>query len=263
MSSEIEPDGVKLSSPAEFAEDSITDSETILSIRNLTTGYTDVPFISDLSISLSSGEIVALLGANGSGKTTILKAILGLLPAWSGQVMLQDHDLIRYKVHERVKMGLVMVPAGRLLFSGMTVEDNLKMGGYLNWKPQVLRERMGDVFDLFPEIEKRKYALSGKLSGGEQQMVSLGRALMTRPRVLFIDELSLGLAPVVAERLLSAIETIHTRLNIPIMFVEQDVVRALEIADRAYVLDQGKIAMQGKPKMIAEDRNIIQAYMGI
>jgi branched-chain amino acid transport system ATP-binding protein len=229
----------------------------------LTTGYTDVPLISGLDLELSSKEIVALLGANGSGKTTILRALMGLLPAWSGQIILEGTDITRWPVHERVKAGLVMVPAGRRLFFGLSVADNLRMGGYLNWKERLLRERMEEVFTLFPELERLQSNLAGKLSGGEQQMVALGRALMSRPRVLLVDELSLGLAPVVVERLMPAIERIRTGFGIPILFVEQDVLRAVEFADRAYVLDHGRIALEGHPKHLTQDKRLIRAYMGV
>lgn len=235
----------------------------MLEVRDLTTGYTDVPLIADLSISLAPGEVVALLGANGSGKTTVLRAIMGLLPAWQGRVVFDGQEVTRRAVHERVKAGLVMVPAGRRLFFGLSVDDNLKMGGYLSWESRLLRERMAEVFTLFPELEKLRAHLAGKLSGGEQQMVALGRALMARPRALLIDELSLGLAPVVVERLMPAVEKIRNLFGIPVLFVEQDVLRAVELADRAYVLDQGRIAMEGHPKQFAQDRRLIRAYMGV
>jgi branched-chain amino acid transport system ATP-binding protein len=234
-----------------------------LVVRELTAGYTDVPLISGVTLELAATEIVVLLGANGAGKTTILRAIMGLLPVARGQVVLEGTHLGHLPVHERVKAGLALVPAGRRLFFGLSVADNLRMGCYLNWKERVLRDRISEVFALFPELERLRSSLAGKLSGGEQQMVAIGRALMSRPRVLLVDELSLGLAPVVVERLMPALERIRTLFDIPILFVEQDIVRAVEFADRAYVLDRGRIAMEGKPKQLAQDRRLIRAYLGV
>jgi len=243
-----------------------TDGERyrpVLRISGLTTGYTDVPVIRRVSIDLYGGELVALLGSNGSGKTTILRAAMGFLPAWEGTVILIDTDLTNRAVHERVRSGLSMVPSGRRLFAGLSVRENLLVGGYLAWGDPVFESRMAEVFDLFPDLAKRSEHLAGELSGGEQQMCAIGRALMSRPKALLVDELSMGLAPVVVDRLLPTLRRLCDEWDIPILFVEQDVQRAIDLADRAYVLNRGEIAIEGQTKVLVDDRRLIQAFFGL
>jgi len=233
-----------------------------LGIDGITVGYTDVPVVRRISVDLHRGELVALLGSNGSGKTTILRAVMGFLPAWEGRVMLGHVDIVSMPVHERVRSGLCMVPAGRRLFPGLSVRHNLQVGGYLDWGKRRLHSRMEEVFDLFPDLAKRRDHLAGELSGGEQQMCALGRALMARPKVLLADELSMGLAPVVIGRLFPSLERLRDEWNIPILFVEQDVQKAMELADRIYVLnDRGQIALQGKPEELKAEE-IVRAFLG-
>jgi branched-chain amino acid transport system ATP-binding protein len=235
----------------------------VLRISEVTTGYTDVPVIRRVSIELYRRELVALLGSNGSGKTTVLRSAMGFLPAWEGTVMLGDINLTNRPVHERVKNGLCMVPAGRRLFAGLSVKENLLVGGYLDWGQRGLQSRMADVFDLFPDLAKRSDHLAGELSGGEQQMCAIGRALMSRPKILLVDELSMGLAPVVVDRLMPTLERLCDEWDIPILFVEQDVQRAIELADRVYVLDHGAIVLEGQPRVLKDDRRVIQAFLGV
>jgi branched-chain amino acid transport system ATP-binding protein len=229
----------------------------------VTTGYTDVPVVRGVSIDLFPSELVALLGSNGSGKTTVLRAVMGFLPAWEGQVLLGETDLTNRPVHERVKSGLSMVPAGRHVFAGLTVRDNLRLGGYLDWHRDQLQARMAEVFDLFPDLAERSQHLAGELSGGEQQMCAIGRALMCRPQVLLVDELSMGLAPVVVARLMPTLQRLRDEWGIPILFVEQDVQRAIELADRVYVLDRGEITLEGQSSVLEDDRRVIRAFLGV
>jgi ABC-type branched-subunit amino acid transport system ATPase component len=231
-------------------------------IEALTTGYTDVPLVSSFTAELHKAEIVALLGANGSGKTTVLRCVMGFLPAWGGKVELNGLDLTRLPVHARVRAGLSLMPSGRRLFAGISVEDNLRVGAYSNPDRAGIDDRIEQLYELFPEVRERAAAVAGKLSGGEQQMVALGRALMTSPEALLIDEMSLGLAPVVVQRLIAALREIRDRFGVPIFFVEQDVHRALEIADRAYVLAQGHVALSGPAAELRTDLRLIRAYMG-
>jgi len=235
----------------------------MLLIEEVTSGYTDVPIIRQVSIELHRRELVALLGSNGSGKTTVLRTVMGFIPSWEGRVILEDTNITSKPVHERVKSGLSMVPAGRRLFAGLSVKQNLAVGGYLDWSKRGLQSRMDEVFDLFPDLAKRTDHLAGELSGGEQQMCAIGRALMSHPKILLVDELSMGLAPVVVERLMPSLRMLCDKWDIPILFVEQDVQRAIELADRVYVLDRGAVALEGQPGVLKDDRRVIKAFMGL
>lgn len=234
----------------------------VFRVEGLTTGYTDVPLIHDIHLNLCRHEIVGLLGANGAGKTTAMRAAVGLLPVWNGIVLFEETNITNMPAHERVKLGLAFVSSGRTLFSGMTVKENLMMGSYLNWSAQAITEGMKHAFALFPELIEHSSQLAGKLSGGEQQMCKIACALMCKPKVLIIDEFSSGLAPLVADRLMKAIEQIRSQAGVAIMFVEQDVIRATTLADRVYVLDQGQVVLEGHPRTVVRDKEMIRSYLG-
>lgn len=234
-----------------------------LRAEGLVTGYGDVPFLRVSAVEVAEGEAVALLGANGSGKTTLLRTIMGLQPAWEGRVMLGQEDLTSLPTHRRVGRGLAMVPPGKALFPGLDVHDNLLMGAYLETSPAEVQRRLRQVYELFPELHERRRHLAGLLSGGEQQMAAVGRALMGQPRVLLIDELSQGLAPVAVDRLMERLKDILRQTGIPILFVEQDVVAASILADRGYVMRQGQVELEGPMEAVLADVKTQRAYLGL
>lgn len=243
--------------------DTVAASPTVLEVRDLVTGYGDVPFLRISQLVLRRSEAVALLGANGSGKTTLLRTLVGLQPAWDGQVIVLGDDITDLPTHRRAARGLIMVPPGKALFAGLDVEDNLLMGAYLEESKTVVNERMKRVYDLFPELYDLRESLAGVLSGGEQQMCSIGRALMSEPEILLIDEISQGLAPVIVDRMMERLKHIREETQLPILFVEQDVVAASILADRGYVLRQGSIEIEGSMDAVISDVKTQRAYLGL
>lgn len=239
------------------------ERKILLEARGLVTGYGDIPFLEIQHLVLGSGEAVALLGANGSGKTTLLRTVMGLHPAWEGQIALDDNLVHNLPPYKRASLGMAMVPPGKTLFAGLTVNDNLLMGAYLERSDAVVQDRLERAYSLFPELEARRDFLAGLLSGGEQQMTAIARALMSNPRVLLIDELSQGLAPVVVDRLMERLKGILEELAIPILFVEQDVAAASILAARGYVLREGRVALTGSMSDILQDIETQRAYLGI
>jgi branched-chain amino acid transport system ATP-binding protein len=232
----------------------------LLEVKNLNTGYGDLQILRDVSIEINEGEIVALLGSNGAGKSTLMRTIVGLNRAWSGEVIFNGINLTNAQSDKVVKAGISIVPEGRRLFAGMTVTENLYMGAYANRKN--IKERIEKVFKIFPRLFERKDHLAGDLSGGEQQMVAIGRALMNEPKLLLIDEFSLGLAPTVVENLVKVLHDINKE-GVAILIVEQDVQMVLEMSQRAYVMEVGTITLQGKSLDLINDHKIKQAYLGI
>ncbi len=237
----------------------------MLKIRNLHVGYGPIVVLRNLSLHVDQGEIVCLIGANGAGKTTLLSAISGLLPVRSGEIMLEDRPIHRARPKEIVELGICQVPEGRQIFGPLTVQENLELGAYHRLRKRGARAEveadMERVFSLFPRLEERKWQAAGTLSGGEQQMLAIGRALMARPRLLLLDEPSLGLAPKLVEVILSTI----VRLNgegITVLLVEQNARRALEISHRGYVLENGRIVLQGPARELLEDPDVRRAYLG-
>ena len=234
---------------------------TLLAVEALSVSYGDTPILHGLELELRAGEIVALVGANGAGKTTLLRALTGLVPC-SGGIRLGGEAVGGLPAHRRAKLGLAMVPEGRRLFAGLTVRQNLEMGVRARAESSGAAEDIAFVFSQFPELVRLQHRLAGLLSGGEQQMAAIGRALMARPRVLLVDEMSLGLAPVVVERLAEVIRRVNAERAVAILLVEQDVGLALEIAHRAYVLETGRIVIEGASADLLGRDDIRTAYLG-
>lgn len=233
----------------------------MLKVEALSAGYGDTQVLWDVSFECGPGEIVAIIGSNGAGKSTLLGAISGLVRTWSGSVTCDGRDLTGAHVDEIVSAGVVQVPQGRRLFGSMSVEENLLMGAYLRRDGEV-KSDLEKLLDLLPRLRERLSYLAGHLSGGEQQQVAIARALMARPKVLLIDEMSLGLAPVLIDALLEIIKTIHAT-GVSIVMVEQDVQTALEISSRAYVLETGRFTLAGASSDLLDDPQVRKAYLGV
>ena len=233
----------------------------MLEIKNIHVYYGAIHAIKGISITVNDGELVSLVGANGAGKTTILHTISGLLHATSGEVLLDGKNLQNVPANTIINMGLAHVPEGRHIFSRMTVEENLRMGAYIINDAKRISDNMEKVFHHFPRLKERARQLGGTLSGGEQQMLATGRALMTDPKILLMDEPSMGLSPILVNEIFTIIEQLHNS-GITILLVEQNAKKALAVADRAYVLETGKISMQGSAKELAEDDRVRKAYLG-
>ncbi len=238
-------------------------SNEILKIKDLTTGYGNIQVLWDINMEVQKGSLVALVGANGVGKTTLMKTLIGVLRPWSGSIVFNGEDITDFDPDKRVKMGISLVPEGRQLFYGMTVEENLKMGAYVRDPNEDVNRDLEFVYSLFERLKERRKQLAGTLSGGEQQMCAIGRALMANPKLLLIDELSLGLAPVIVDRLIEVISRIRKERDTTIFLVEQDVEVALGIADIGYVIETGRITRSGVAKELLEDSYIKTAYLGI
>ena len=234
----------------------------VLDVDGLTGGYSEVQVIWDISFAVCPAEIVAFVGSNGAGKTTTLKTVAGLLAPVSGQIRLLGTPVDELAYHERVRQGIALIPEGRGLFPGLTVEENLRMGAYLRRRRAEIDQNLERVYAFFPRLKERRGQLAGTLSGGEQQMCAIGRGLMSRPRILMIDELSLGLAPIVVDTLIDILRQIRAE-GVELLVVEQDVSTALSLADRAYVLEVGRVVLEGKSKELLENPRIQRAYLGL
>ena len=233
---------------------------SFFSIQSLTVSYGGIRAVRGLNISLDKGETVALIGANGAGKTSTLNALLGLI-SHGGTINLGGDDLGSLAVHERVSLGLSLVPEGRGVFGRLTVEENLLMGSYLGTdKKQELKD-LGEVFDLFPRLRERRHQTGGTLSGGEQQMLAIGRALMGRPKVLLLDEPSMGLAPLMVEKIFEVIREI-SKSGVTTLLVEQNARLALESSQRAYVMESGEITMNDESQVLIRSPKIRTSYLG-
>jgi branched-chain amino acid transport system ATP-binding protein len=234
----------------------------LLEIESLHAGYGGAPAILDIALKVDDREIVAVIGPNGAGKSTLINTIAGLLKPERGTLRLAGIDLGRLAPHLVCRQGVALVPEGRRLFAGMTVEENLEIGCY---RPEARRDRarsLDRVYELFPVLRERRQQLSGTLSGGQQQMVAIGRAMMAEPRLLLLDEPSLGLAPAIVGEMFRAIERIQSE-GVAILLVEQNVGQAMEIADRAYVLEEGRIVAAGLPAELLAQSRIKEAYLGL
>jgi branched-chain amino acid transport system ATP-binding protein len=244
-------------------EDEKNPHEAILQTRGLNLGYGDIHVLWDIELHIGQGAIVALAGSNGAGKTTLLKGIIGLLQPLSGEIVFEKKDISRLRPYDRVPLGISMVPEGRELFYMMTVEQNIRMGAYLRHDKAGIKEDLNWIYTLFPILAERRNQPAGTFSGGEQQMCAIARGLMARPKLLLIDELSLGLAPVMVDRILKAIREIHVSRSISIFLVEQDVQTAFDLADRGYILETGRIVAEDTSYNLLRDDRIREAYLGI
>ncbi len=234
----------------------------MLKIKDLQAGYDDVQILYGVSLEINRGETVALIGANGAGKTTTIKTISGLLRAWGGTVEYDGEDITNWPSHKIVREGLVQVAEGRKLFPGLTVRENLELGGFLPSLRANRQKNMRHVFEMFPRLEERKTQIAGTLSGGEQQMLAIGRALMSEPRVLMLDEPSLGLAPMLVENIFEVVERVNSE-GVTVLIVEQNAVQTLRMAERGYVMEHGKISLSGTGAELLEDPRIREAYLGL
>ena len=233
----------------------------MLEIKDLNVFYGAIHALKGISLTVDEGELVSLIGANGAGKTTTLHTISGLLPAASGSITLDGKDLQKVAPNKIIGMGLAHVPEGRHVFARMTVEENLRMGAYIIKDQKKISENLENVYSHFPRLKERSRQLAGTLSGGEQQMLATGRALMTNPRIVLMDEPSMGLSPLLVKEIFSIIRELHES-GITILLVEQNAKMALAVADRAYVLETGSISMSGKAAELAEDDRVRKAYLG-
>ena len=233
-----------------------------LAIERLQAGYGDVQVLWDVTIEVGTGELVCLIGSNGAGKTTLMRCISGLLAITAGQIVVDGRNMAQATPADFLRAGIAHVPEGRRLFSAMSVRDNLLMGAYLRDDKDRIAEDLERVYAMFPILAERQRQDAGTLSGGEQQMCAIGRGLMARPSLLLIDELSLGLAPRMVELLSERLREIN-RSGVAVLLVEQDVMNALELATRAYVIDQGRVTKAGLSASLASDPAIREAYMGI
>lgn len=234
----------------------------LLAIENLNIFYGHVHALKGISLEVEEGEILALLGANGAGKTTTLRAISGLVPPRTGRVVMEGRDLRGVPAHDIVRLGVAHAPEGRKVFATLTVEENLDLGGFTRGKDKKgLEETKKEVFDLFPRLLERRRQLAGTLSGGEQQMLSIGRALMARPRLLLLDEPSLGLAPLLVRDIFQTIREINAR-GVTILLVEQNARLALKLAHRGVVLETGSLVLAGRAQDLLSDERVKKAYLG-
>lgn len=234
----------------------------MLEVRDLQVYYGLIQAIKGISFEVNEGEIIALIGANGAGKTTILHTITGLIQSKAGSVVFEGTDITKVPGHKIVTMGMAHVPEGRRVFANLSVYQNLKMGAYTQKDKKTIDETLEMVYQHFPRLQERKNQLAGTLSGGEQQMLAMGRALMSSPKMILMDEPSMGLSPLLVKEVFSIIEYCHAS-GITILLVEQNAKMALGIADRAYVLETGNITMSGNAKEMLENEDVKKAYLGV
>ena len=233
----------------------------MLNVEKLFVSYKAIKALQDVSFNVEQGEIVALIGANGAGKTTILNTVSGIVPAISGKITFKGEDITGIPPHEIVKRGISQVPEGRRVFANMSVLENLEMGAYIRNDKKEVAEEIDEVFQRFPRLFERKKQLAKTLSGGEQQMLAMGRALMSRPSLLLLDEPSMGLAPMLVQQIFDIIQEINAS-GTTIMLVEQNANMALSIANRAYVLETGEVVLSGDAKELAANPEVRKAYLG-
>ena len=233
----------------------------MLKISNVETFYGKIQALRGVNININKGEIVSLIGSNGAGKSTLLMTISGVNKAKTGEIIFEGKNIEKYEPHDIVDLGIAQAPEGRRIFSRLTVEENLKLGAHANEKGKFFDRDIKDIYDLFPVLSDRKSQRGGTLSGGEQQMLAIGRALMNRPKVLLLDEPSLGIAPKLVNQIFLAIKNINKEKKVTIFLVEQNAKKALELADRAYVLVNGKVTIQGSGQELLKNQDIQAAYL--
>jgi branched-chain amino acid transport system ATP-binding protein len=234
----------------------------MLDVRDLSSGYGRAQVLWEVSLTVDDGEVVALLGPNGAGKTTLVSAICGVVPPWSGAVMLDGSDLTTTRAHHLSELGVAVVPEGRRVFPEMSVADNLDVGAYNRRARPARHQRLERVLTIFPRLAERRRQLAGSLSGGEQQMLAIGRALMSDPSLLLLDEPSLGLAPIVVEAIFEVLRELNGE-GLSMLLVEQNAIDALDLAARGYVLEEGKVVGEGSSADLLADERLRQAYLGL
>lgn len=234
---------------------------SMLEVKNLKVAYGGIHAVKGIDLEIKQGELVALIGANGAGKTTTLKTLVGMVKPAEGDIIFNGQSITRTPPHEHVSQGLVMVPEGRGIFSRLTVEENLLMGAYVRNDKAVIAQDLEHVYSLFPRLKERMKQLAGTLSGGEQQMVAIGRALMSRPKLLLLDEPSMGLAPIIVQKIFEIIRMISNE-GVTILLVEQNAKLALQTAHRGYVMESGKISLADTAANLLANTKIQEAYLG-
>ena len=233
----------------------------MLKVENMHVYYGNIHAIKGIDFEVKQGEIVTLIGANGAGKTTILHSLSGLLPLTKGSITYKNKDITKTQAHKILPLGIAQVPEGRRVFSRMTVQENLEMGAYIHKKGQRMNDDFDEVFRRFPRLKERLKQVAGTLSGGEQQMLAMGRALMSRPELLLLDEPSMGLAPLLVDEIFDIIKSINDT-GTTVLLVEQNANRALQLADRGYVLETGNIILDGPSQELLESPEVKEAYLG-
>ena len=233
----------------------------MLEVRNLQVYYGVIQAIKDVSFDVEEGEVIALIGANGAGKTTILHTVTGLISAKAGEVLYEGKDLQKIPAHKIVSLGIAHVPEGRRVFSQLTVYENLLMGAYTRKNQVEIADSLEKVYNRFPRLKERKNQLAGTLSGGEQQMLAMGRALMSHPKIILMDEPSMGLSPILVEEIFDIIKEI-SQSGTTVLLVELNAKKALSIANRAYVLETGRIVLSGDAKQLMDEESVKKAYLG-
>ena len=236
-------------------------STTLLELRQLHVSYGGIKAVRGIDLHVEKGELVCLIGANGAGKSTTLKAICGLVPASKDSIYYAGRCIVGVASFQLVRQGLAMVPEGRGVFGQLTIEENLAMGAYVRSDTAKIRSDIERVFTLFPRLKERRRQAAGTLSGGEQQMLAIGRALLSRPTMLLLDEPSMGLAPIMVKKIFDTVRTIAAE-GVTVLLIEQNAKLALETADRGYVMESGEITLQGKAKALLDDPKVRQAYLG-
>lgn len=233
----------------------------MLEVKDLNVYYGMIQAIKGISFEVNQGEVIALIGANGAGKTTTLHAVTGLTPVKSGHIFFEGKDITKVLAHKIVSMGMAHVPEGRRVFAQLSVYQNLKMGAYTRKDKDEIRQTLDMVYEHFPRLEERKNQMAGTLSGGEQQMLAMGRALMSHPKIILMDEPSMGLSPIFVNEIFEIIKKVSAA-GTTVLLVEQNAKKALSIADRAYVLETGKIILQGDADKLLNDESVKKAYLG-
>ena len=236
----------------------------MLELRHITSGYGKFRVLEDVSIRVAAGEIVCVVGANGAGKTTLMRAISGIIPLWKGRKIFQKRDLTKLSPANVTREGIIQIPEGRLIIKELSVEDNLLLGAFCRYfrsSKTDLKSDLNKIYGLFPQLQMRFRQKAGTLSGGEQQMLAIGRGLMGKPKLLMLDEPSLGLAPIVVDTMFEVIRRLHDE-GLPILLVEQNVRAAMEISNRGYILETGSVVTEGESKTLLSDEKVVKAYMG-